>query len=307
MVCVRRCCHLTLIAGWYCAWLRDLSLFLLSLCVDVLLVCAEGCTQLTGVMAMMMAGRVLLVCALCVLWCGAWLCDATQTSSSAPHRDNAEETMTPEEVTKAIEKLTEEVLESIRLSCRMSFITSVNATLPAHNDTEVEKCVNKTAVGISGVTSRGRPAAATTDATFASPLPSSSSAASALQGQAQGSPGAAPEPVKPPQTDPVNNEQLSEAPASTGGGPGGGGELADRSSRTPTDDAKTHEARPAGNATSTPTATQGDSEKSPANTTRTRETNETDDTDGSTAVSHTTSPLLLLLLVACAAVAVVAA
>ncbi|RNC42829.1 mucin-associated surface protein (MASP) [Trypanosoma cruzi] len=41
-----------------------------SLCVDVLLVCAEGCTQLTGVMAMM-TGRVLLVCALCVLWCGA--------------------------------------------------------------------------------------------------------------------------------------------------------------------------------------------------------------------------------------------
>ncbi|EKF99398.1 mucin-associated surface protein (MASP), putative, partial [Trypanosoma cruzi] len=42
----------------------------LSLCVDVLLVC-EGCTQVTGVMAMMVTGRVLLVCALCVLWCGA--------------------------------------------------------------------------------------------------------------------------------------------------------------------------------------------------------------------------------------------
>ncbi|KAF5214614.1 Mucin-associated surface protein (MASP) subgroup S074 [Trypanosoma cruzi] len=34
-----------------------------------MLVCAEGCTQVTGVMAMMMSGRVLLVCALCVLWC----------------------------------------------------------------------------------------------------------------------------------------------------------------------------------------------------------------------------------------------
>ncbi|EKG03783.1 trans-sialidase, putative, partial [Trypanosoma cruzi] len=43
----------------------------LLLCVDVLLVCAEGCTQVTGVMAVMMTGRVLLVCALCVLWCGA--------------------------------------------------------------------------------------------------------------------------------------------------------------------------------------------------------------------------------------------
>ncbi|EKF98096.1 mucin-associated surface protein (MASP), putative, partial [Trypanosoma cruzi] len=37
---------------------------------DVLLACAEGYTQVTGVMAMMMTGRVLLVCALCVLWCG---------------------------------------------------------------------------------------------------------------------------------------------------------------------------------------------------------------------------------------------
>ncbi|RNC37928.1 mucin-associated surface protein (MASP) [Trypanosoma cruzi] len=44
--------------------------FLLLLYVDVLLVCGEGYTQVTGVMAML-TGRVLLVCALCVLWCGA--------------------------------------------------------------------------------------------------------------------------------------------------------------------------------------------------------------------------------------------
>ncbi|PWU99816.1 Mucin-associated surface protein (MASP) [Trypanosoma cruzi] len=43
----------------------------LLLCGGVLLVCAEGCTQVTGVMAVRMTGRVLLVCALCVLWCGA--------------------------------------------------------------------------------------------------------------------------------------------------------------------------------------------------------------------------------------------
>ncbi|PWU86118.1 Mucin-associated surface protein (MASP) [Trypanosoma cruzi] len=45
--------------------------FLLLLCVDWELVCAEGYTRVTGVMSMIMAGRVLLVCALCVLWCGA--------------------------------------------------------------------------------------------------------------------------------------------------------------------------------------------------------------------------------------------
>ncbi|RNC34637.1 mucin-associated surface protein (MASP) [Trypanosoma cruzi] len=49
-----------------CAVVRDLSLLLL--CVDGELVCTESCTQVTGVMTMMMTGRVLLVCALCVLW-----------------------------------------------------------------------------------------------------------------------------------------------------------------------------------------------------------------------------------------------
>ncbi|ESS61718.1 mucin-associated surface protein (MASP) [Trypanosoma cruzi Dm28c] len=53
------------------------SLLLLLLCVDGELVCAEGCTQVTGVMAMMMTGRVLLVCALCVLWCLTAFGDAT--------------------------------------------------------------------------------------------------------------------------------------------------------------------------------------------------------------------------------------
>ncbi|EKF99630.1 mucin-associated surface protein (MASP), putative [Trypanosoma cruzi] len=68
MVCA---CLFLVVAVCYCAWLCDFLLFLLllSLCVDVLLVCAEGYTQVTGVMAMMMTGRVLLVCALCVLWC----------------------------------------------------------------------------------------------------------------------------------------------------------------------------------------------------------------------------------------------
>ncbi|RNF11884.1 putative mucin-associated surface protein (MASP) [Trypanosoma cruzi] len=54
-----------------CVAVWHVSLLLPSLRVDGELVCAEGCTQVTGVMAMMMTGRVLLVCALCVLWCGA--------------------------------------------------------------------------------------------------------------------------------------------------------------------------------------------------------------------------------------------
>ncbi|EKF34755.1 mucin-associated surface protein (MASP), putative, partial [Trypanosoma cruzi marinkellei] len=64
-VCVVRgvCC---------CRWWRLLLCrFFLLFCVDGELVCAEGCRQVRGVMAMMMTGHVLLVCALCVLWCGA--------------------------------------------------------------------------------------------------------------------------------------------------------------------------------------------------------------------------------------------
>ncbi|EKF30834.1 mucin-associated surface protein (MASP), putative [Trypanosoma cruzi marinkellei] len=56
-------CHLLLCCGFVTC------ILLLLLCVDGELVCAEGYTQVTGVMAMMMTGRVLLVCALCVLWC----------------------------------------------------------------------------------------------------------------------------------------------------------------------------------------------------------------------------------------------
>ncbi|KAF5219262.1 Mucin-associated surface protein (MASP) subgroup S025 [Trypanosoma cruzi] len=64
------CCHHLLLCG-DCVWCSGLVfLHLLSLSVDGVLVCVEGYTQVTGVMAMMMTGRVLLVCALCVLWCG---------------------------------------------------------------------------------------------------------------------------------------------------------------------------------------------------------------------------------------------
>ncbi|RNC39868.1 mucin-associated surface protein (MASP), partial [Trypanosoma cruzi] len=72
MVCVRCRCWAAAICGCAVAvrGVAAVSLLLLPLCVDGELVCAEGYTQVTGVMAMMMTGRVLLVCALCVLWCG---------------------------------------------------------------------------------------------------------------------------------------------------------------------------------------------------------------------------------------------
>ncbi|KAF5219574.1 Mucin-associated surface protein (MASP) subgroup S030 [Trypanosoma cruzi] len=64
------CCHLCLCGGF--VWCSGRVSPFILLCVGGELVCAEGYTQVTAVMmAMMMTGRVLLVCALCVLWCGA--------------------------------------------------------------------------------------------------------------------------------------------------------------------------------------------------------------------------------------------
>ncbi|RNC53724.1 mucin-associated surface protein (MASP), partial [Trypanosoma cruzi] len=75
------CFHLSLCGD--CAWCSRRVFLLLLLCVDGELFCAEGYTQVTGVMAMMMTGRVLLACALCVLWCGAGGCFANEAEASA--------------------------------------------------------------------------------------------------------------------------------------------------------------------------------------------------------------------------------
>ncbi|EKF38963.1 hypothetical protein MOQ_000820, partial [Trypanosoma cruzi marinkellei] len=71
--CCGRAVFVCVVCGVCCCrwWHLLLCRVFLLFCVDGLLVCAEGYTQVTGVMAMMMTGRVLLVCALCVLWCGA--------------------------------------------------------------------------------------------------------------------------------------------------------------------------------------------------------------------------------------------
>ncbi|EKF28778.1 trans-sialidase, putative, partial [Trypanosoma cruzi marinkellei] len=85
-VCVCVSCVVFAVAAGgvcYCA----VSLLLLPLCVDGELVCAEGYTQVTGVMAMMMTGRVLLVCALCVLWCGAGGGDAFNFGDDDPRNE----------------------------------------------------------------------------------------------------------------------------------------------------------------------------------------------------------------------------
>ncbi|KAF8307562.1 Mucin-associated surface protein (MASP), subgroup S089 [Trypanosoma cruzi] len=63
----------------------------------------------------------------------------------------------------------------------------------------------------------------------------------------------------------------------------------------------------AGNTNDAPTASDTAAEAVETNTTQTSATSKPGDSDGSTAVSHTTSPLLLLLVFACAAAAAVVA
>ncbi|KAF8292154.1 Mucin-associated surface protein (MASP), subgroup S080 [Trypanosoma cruzi] len=62
-----------------------------------------------------------------------------------------------------------------------------------------------------------------------------------------------------------------------------------------------------GNTDDAPTASEAEPQTPETDTTQTNATSKSGDSDGSTAVSHTTSPLLLLLVVACAAAAAVVA
>ncbi|PBJ72475.1 mucin-associated surface protein [Trypanosoma cruzi cruzi] len=62
-----------------------------------------------------------------------------------------------------------------------------------------------------------------------------------------------------------------------------------------------------GNTNDAPTASEAEPQTPETDTIQKNATSKSGDSDGSTAVSHTASPLLLLLLVACAAAAVVAA
>ncbi|PWU93805.1 Mucin-associated surface protein (MASP) [Trypanosoma cruzi] len=295
-------------------WLLcDLSLLLLSLCVDVLLVCAEGYTQVTGVMAMIMTGRVLLVCALCVLWCvagGVYARDVDtnalggcmvsgvlgENGSHMPDGCNKTAITVP--------------LRSVLPITAVAASTGKGGSVEAPNNSHSSETSN---AGVTGSGSAAGPGPA-----GGSGASSGAGAPAAGSGEGEaGSPGSNPSKTtgdsqtgdQTPAAAAAHNTSPAKIPAEKTSGTGHKGqeeeeeeEEEDHEKQQQSDEAQVQQHQqhehPAEN---------GEESAKDKNALRTNATANTGDSDGSTAVSHTTSPLFLLLVVACAAAAAVVA
>ncbi|RNE98216.1 mucin-associated surface protein (MASP) [Trypanosoma cruzi] len=291
-----------------CVLLCDLSLLLLSLCVDVLLVCAEGYTQVTGVMAMMMAGRVLLVCALCVLWCGACgggCSEATPDSPGTPPEKNPQKeegavvvvgdvdpkskTVAPKEPTPTGSELRASPAKSLQItqpgggpSETKSATTDNKGQNTQDKNEEKEKGADEEEeLEEEGEEEEEEDDKKEKEETKKEEADTSTAEVTSAGGQEQPSLSSAAEGASNI-TNPNSTQTTGdEDPAADGAGTA-------EEKRNENKDANPKETPVTATAMKNTTATTGDS-------------------DGSTAASHTTSPLLPLLVVAAAAAAAVAA
>ncbi|KAF8303924.1 Mucin-associated surface protein (MASP), subgroup S105 [Trypanosoma cruzi] len=211
-------------------------------------------------MAMMMTGRVLLACALCVLWCGAGGCFANEAEASA---NGAASKTTP------ADKIILNWYELTHEECETDNTKNGTVNVPA-----MKRCINFAMKGISDTFYNKTPSEihgpdVKDMCTYYAAIPDE--------------PVELPTPQGPPSDSAVSNTTSNEgtpknAPESDVAGRGEGKE-----------DEKEH----------------GNTKKKAVETAAVQNITKTTDSDGSTAVSHTTSPLLLLLLVAAAAAAAV--
>ncbi|EAN87316.1 mucin-associated surface protein (MASP), putative [Trypanosoma cruzi] len=260
-------------------------------------------------MAMMMAGRVLLVCALCVLWCGASVVLSAAGGFTSDRSDTAKNMVLlwyPETNKTCKENSTKGGIldESAFKSCMHESMKEIcevyyNMASTDSDDPEAEEICKKytgdpvEAAESSTPQDKLSPGAETP---VAAPTPETSKGGAAEMGSTPGIPGGD-SPANPTEgsqstlaaTDTANNELGN----GTGGRvPAGAPEF---------DVAGTEK----GNESE---AKDGTTKKTPVESVVMRGVTAPDDSDGSTAVSHATSPLLPpLLLVACAAAAAVVA
>ncbi|KAF8303973.1 Mucin-associated surface protein (MASP), subgroup S111 [Trypanosoma cruzi] len=253
-------------------------------------------------MAMMMTGRVLLVCALCVLWCGvaALAADVLISGGSV---ENQNMVLTWHIAFKKDCKKSNTKEGKLNVSGYKSCVHAAMKEVCQNDDDEtsskshdpeaVEICNNYT----------GDP-----EETIDTSTP-----------QDQPSPDEE-EPVvsETPETSKVGATEMESTPGvPAGDSPANPTE--GPQSTSPTNDTANSEAEKDGkevmpkNAPESNATRKGEGEKKHSNTKETTvdadamQNNTTAENDSSTAVSHTTSPLLLLLLVACAAAAAVVA
>ncbi|EKF39693.1 mucin-associated surface protein (MASP), putative [Trypanosoma cruzi marinkellei] len=292
------------------------------------LVCAEGCTQVTGVMAMMMTGRVLLVCALCVLWCGASggecteaLLPVAKTPADSKHGAGVAENPTGHTTPG----------DAGGLSAEQSQLDKVGVTPPGapqlQTASDTESQLQQTRLAPKSTDSLTPPQALGED----------------LQEVSPADPPGEPKSIPSPQdmkNESIGNPERNDAPPSSNNN-----NNVSSTSEEPTEDtsrsaeivdvAPSKEGQEGENVTNSLEQSQGNSAAAPATTTHTismtspgnsvsstvnmteavpqptgtAQTNHTakpGDSDSSTAVSHTTSPLLLLLVAFAAAAAVAA-
>ncbi|KAF8304096.1 Mucin-associated surface protein (MASP), subgroup S002 [Trypanosoma cruzi] len=293
-------------------------------------------------MAMMMTGRVLLVCALCVLWCGAGSrCDegeAAGLGSDAELPPAPKPLATPPEGSQGLQNGVPVVTEEVSLISAPPQDEEADGDEGEGDedgdaDGETDESKEKPTEGQSNKVETAAPepdsteknligSSQGTDQSIASageisPSGSQESNANPSQKEFEGKKndtGKNPSAVENPLTT-VNGEQT--LPAGIAGGnppppPEDGVDSREKDGEDTTSEDKKNVPSPATAATPQSHRDEGlevtgEDTKARTVTANTTDTTNTQNSDGSTAVSHTTSPLLLLLVVACAAAAAVVA
>ncbi|EAO00131.1 putative mucin-associated surface protein (MASP) [Trypanosoma cruzi] len=285
-------------------------------------------------MAMMMAGRVLLVCALCVLWCGAGgRCDGGETAGlgSAEHLPESQEPGTSPEGTQDLQDEAGGVVETAVPSTSSEDEDKEDAS--EENEHEETEDGEKKSIERQG--DQGGTVASDPNSGEKNLIGSGQENNPAIVPAGGISPSGSQESNANPSQPEVDEKKETEKSlpavenAHTPGNrentlPGG---VAGGNPPSPPEDgvaSREHDGEdttsgdkknvPSPETAATPQSHRdkgsegtGEDTKATTVTANTTDTTSTQNSDGSTAVSHTTSPLLLLLLVACAAAAAVVA
>ncbi|EAN83086.1 Mucin-associated surface protein (MASP) [Trypanosoma cruzi] len=271
-------------------------------------------------MAMMMTGRVLLVCALCVLWCGAcggyaWDFDNNSSLNEYYYGAygvycNASLNATFCEEKRNASKGEETALKTSTVQSENDGGQSSAGDSSGEQEQTLEESGSDRSIGNSGGQELKNPGEGEATPTEQSPSPTQPSTVSedlpkpAAPGGSE-APGTTTELQPPPQSPlPAGGTPTPTTATPIADGPSGGRD--NSSEKNGSDDSEKTDAGPQesqppnGNVTETPTPATVTA--APTSATRTP-----DESDGSPAASHTTSPLLLFLLACAAAAAVVAA
>ncbi|KAF8304091.1 Mucin-associated surface protein (MASP), subgroup S082 [Trypanosoma cruzi] len=301
-------------------------------------------------MAMMMTGRVLLVCALCVLWCGAGGCFANEEraglGSGGGPPPESQELGTPRQETQDLKVGSPNVNGKVPPTSSTHIEKAEDEGIDDEDGEEKDKKDENEKNKVQPQTHEGKNNEGVPPPPPPPPQPPAPPSGGPAPSSSAGEGGPTAEKESSQKVTKAKNENTpsefktdSEAPEQPSGDATQGQHSHDTDKEDPTKNAATgspaepttsststsgsgdhvqnkadeddaqssegqHNSLETGNTNVVPTLSETAPQTATANTT---DTANTQNSDGSTAVSHTTSPLLLLLLVACAAAAAVVA